>query len=310
MSRSRPFRDALSPFVFERAAVRGALVSLDACCRDILACHPYPAPLRRVLAELLAASALLASTLKFKGSLVVQLRGEGPVRLLVVECDAALKLRATAQWDGDVASLAADTDLATLAGGGDRARLAITLDPKDGGPLYQGIVGLEAASIATLIEHYLTTSEQIESRLALATQGERVRGLLLQRLPGAGPEDEATWRRAAATTAALVPKDLLGAGSAEDFLRTRFPERDVRLFAARAARFACGCSAERIGNALRLLGRAEVEDILAEQGTIGVTCEFCNRRYTLVAADARALFVEQDAAVAGARPAPSDAMPH
>ena len=310
MSHSRPFRDALSPFVFEGAAVRGALVSLDACCHDILACHPYPAPLRRVLAELLAASALLASALKFKGSLIVQLRGEGPVRLLVVECDAALTLRATAQWDGDAASLAADTDLATLAGGGDRARLAITLDPKDGGPLYQGIVGLEAASIATLIEHYLTTSEQIESRLALATQGERVRGLLVQRLPGAGREDEAAWRRAAATTAALIPDHLLRAHSAEDFLRARFPERDVRLFEARAARFACGCSPERIGNALRLLGRAEVEDILAEQGAIGVTCEFCNRRYTLVAADARALFVDQDAAVAGARPAPSDAMPH
>jgi molecular chaperone Hsp33 len=310
VSASRPLADTLSPFLFERAAVRGALISLDACCRDILACHPYPAALSRVLAELLAASALLASTLKFKGSLIVQLRGDGPVRLLVVECDAALTLRATAQWDGDLEGLAAGTDLATLAGGGDRARLAITLDPKDGGPLYQGIVGLEAASIATLIEHYLSTSEQIESRLVLATQGERVRGLLLQRLPGAGAADDATWERAAAAAVSLAPADLLAVSSAAELLTTAFPESDIRLFEPRPARFACGCSPERIGNALRMLGRAEVDDILAEQGLIGVTCEFCNRRYTLVAEEARALFLDDSRPAAVLRAAPSAEKPH
>jgi molecular chaperone Hsp33 len=304
------FADSLSRFVFERAAVRGALASLDRCCGDILACHPYPPALRRVLAELLAASALLASTLKFNGSLIVQLRGEGPVRLLVVECDAALTLRATAQWDPGAAALPANADLATLAGGGDRARLAITLDPKDGGPLYQGIVGVEAASIATLIEHYLTASEQIESRLLLATAGDSARGLLLQRLPGAGPADDATWERATAAAAALGPDDLFGAASPEAFLCARFPDRDIRLFEARAARFACGCSETRIGNALRLLGRAEIDGILAEQGHIGVTCEFCNRRYTLVAADARALFVNAPAPGAGPRAAPPDGVAH
>ena len=97
MADSRNLADALARFMFEGAAVRGALVSLDACCRDILACHPYPPALRRVLAELLAAAALLASTLKFRGSLIVQLQGKGPVRMLVVECDATLALRATAQ---------------------------------------------------------------------------------------------------------------------------------------------------------------------------------------------------------------------
>jgi molecular chaperone Hsp33 len=304
------FTDALSSFVFEQAAVRGALVSLDASCHDILACHPYPAALRQVLSELLAASALLASTLKFKGSLIVQLRGDGPVRMLVVECDAVLTLRATAQWDRDIASLPANTDLATLAGGGARSRLAITLDPKDGGPLYQGIVGLEAASIATLIEHYLTASEQIESRLVLATQGDAVRGLLLQRLPGAGPADDATWHGAVAAAAALIPTDLFAAASAADFLGTRFPERDIRLFEPRSARFACSCSPERIGNALRLLGREEVDDILGEQGSVSVTCEFCNRRYTLGAKDARALFSVDRAPNDRTRAAPPDATPH
>jgi len=292
---SRKLADALAHFVFEGAAVRGALVSLDACCREILACHPYPPALRRVLAELLAAAALLASTLKFRGSLIVQLQGTGPVRMLVVECDATLALRATAQWNRDAGTLAADADLATLAGGPADARLAITLDPKDGGPLYQGIVGLEAASIATLIEHYLTSSEQIDSRLFLATTANSARGVLLQRLPSAGPAESAAWERIAAKLGALGAGDLLGAVDAADFLSARFADHDVRLFDPRPLRFACGCSEERIVGALRLLGRAEVESILAEQGMVGVTCEFCNRHYTFVASDARALFERESA---------------
>jgi len=295
---ARKLADALVPFVFEGAAVRGALVSLDACGRDILACHPYPPALRRVLAELLAAAALLASTLKFRGSLIVQLQAKGPVRLLVVECDATLALRATAQWGGDATTLPADADLATLAGAPADARLAITLDPKDGGPLYQGIVGLEAASIATLIEHYLTTSEQIDSRLVLASAAHGVRGLLVQRLPDAGPAGGDAWERIAATTGTLGSDDLQGAGDAAGLLSAHFPEHDIRLFDPRPLRFACGCSEERIVGALRLLGRGEVESILAEQGMVGVTCEFCNRHYTFVASDARALF-EREAADGG-----------
>ena len=193
MAPNPPFADALARFVLEHAAVRGALVSLDGACREILDCHPYPPALRRVLAELLAASALLASTLKFKGALIVQLQGDGPVRLLVVECDASLALRATAQWKETAAALPASASLAELAGGPDHGRLVITLDPKDGGPLYQGVVALEAASVATLFEHYLRTSEQIDSRMAIAADGPRARGLLLQRLPGATAADDDTW---------------------------------------------------------------------------------------------------------------------
>ncbi len=293
---TREFSDELSRFVFERAAVRGAVVSVDATCRDILACHPYPPALQRALAELLAAAALLASALKFKGSLIVQLQGDGPVQLLVVECDATLALRATAKWRDDASTLAADAQLATLAGDTTQARLAITLDPKDGGPLYQGIVGLEASSIAALIQHYLTSSEQIDSRMALAIAGNRVRGLLLQRLPSAGPEDDATWQRAAARADAIAPCNLIAATSPESLLLTAFPDEEVRLFKPQPTQFSCGCSEERIANALRLLGRGEVEGILVEQGMIGVTCEFCNRHYTFLAEDARALFARETAA--------------
>ena len=307
MAGSVPFVDVLARFVFERVAVRGALVSLDDACREILACHAYPPPLARVLAELLAAAALLASTLKFKGALVVQLQGEGPVRLLVVECSANLELRATAQWNAEIERLAPDAPLSALAGDPASSRLAITLDPKDGGPIYQGIVALAASSIASLIEHYLATSEQIDSRMVLAASGTRVRGMLLQRLPDAGERDEQTWREAVARVDTLGPGELIAATGVDTFLRSCFSDDDVRLFTPRATRFRCSCSEERVANTLRMLGRAEIESILAEQGLVGVTCEFCNRRYTFVAEDARALFSGGSAPVAGP---PPDAVRH
>jgi len=284
------FADTLSRFVFEQAAVRGAVVSVDSSCREILACHRYPPALRRTLAELLAAAALLASTLKFNGALGVQLQGAGPVRLLVVECDAELNLRATAQWSGAADDLPAAASLATLAGDVAKSRLAITLDPRDGGPIYQGIVALEANSIAALIEHYLTRSEQIDSRMVLAVDDTRVRGLLLQRLPGAATADDATWQRASAQFDRISPTGLLAAAGVEALLRAHFRDDDLRLFTARPLRFRCRCSAEKVAHVLRMLGRTEVESILDEQGMVSVTCEFCNHQYTFVADDVRALF--------------------
>src|SRR5205085_5553559 len=143
-------------FVFDGAEVRGAFVTLEQATRGILACHPYPPPLSRALAELCAGSTLIASTLKLDGSLILQLASAGPVRLAVVECTDALDLRATAQWnDATTSALPANATLAALAGAPGQGRLTITLDPRGGGSLYQGIVALEATTIARLIEHYL-----------------------------------------------------------------------------------------------------------------------------------------------------------
>lgn len=287
--------DALTRFVFEHAAVRGAHVCLDETARAVLACHPYPPALQRVLSELLAASALLASTLKFTGSLIMQLSGDGPVRLLVVECTDALGLRATAQWDGErTAALGPAASLADLAGGAARGRLALTLDPKGAGTIYQGIVALESGSVAGLIEHYLATSEQLASRMVLATGKDGPAGLLIQRLPGATEQDDATWNRARDSLAAIEPASLSSGIPATHLLAGAFPHDDVRVFAAKAVSFACSCSRERVENALRIAGAAEVESILAERGDVEVTCEFCNRRYAFAPAEARA-------AVAGAR---------
>ena len=288
-----PFDDNLTRFVMERAAVRGAVVSLDAAYREILACHPYPPGLQRLLGETLAAVCLLANSLKFQGSLILQLHSTGTLRLLVVECDASLSLRATAQWEGPVADEAL---LAELAGDARASRMVITLDPKDGGPLYQGVVALEGTSIAGLLEHYLAKSEQIESRLWVRAAGGRACGLLLQRMPGAADVDSATWRRAAAAIDAAPAA--FGAADAHALLAALFPDDDVRAFRPRIPSFGCSCSRQRVAGALRLLGSTEVESILAERGGVGVDCEFCNRRYEFDPAEARALFDAPPTAIA------------
>jgi molecular chaperone Hsp33 len=286
------FEDNLTRFVFERAAVRGAVVSLDAAYRDILGCHAYPRGLQRLLGETLAAMCLLANSLKFSGSLILQFHGAGRLRLLVVECSAALELRATAQWEGEIGD---EAGLSELLGEDPQSRMVITLDPKDGGPLYQGVVALEGGSVAASFEHYLAKSEQIDSRLWLRASGGRVRGVLLQRMPGSSEADAATWRRAADAVAEAA--SVFGAPTAHAALASLFPADDVRAFRPREPRFGCSCSRPRVEAALRLLGSAEVESILAERGSVAVDCEFCNRRYEFDPGQARALFAEPPAAV-------------
>ncbi|HSC24432.1 MAG TPA: Hsp33 family molecular chaperone HslO [Casimicrobiaceae bacterium] len=282
--------DALVPFVVDGASVRGSLIRLDATSATILAQHDYPPALARVLAELSAAAALLASTLKLDGSLVVQLSGDGPVRLLVVECTDALDLRATAQWnEARVAAQPHEPSLAMLAGGPAHGRLTITLDQRNSGTLYQGVVALDGTSVAASIEHYLTTSEQLRSRLWLVATGTQVAGLLLQRLPDASDDEARAWPRLVAGIDASIAK-AVHAPRFADALRALFPRDDVRMFDPRPVRFACRCSAGRVANALRIAGRDEIEATLAERGIVEVTCEFCNRRYTFGAAEARALF--------------------
>jgi len=287
--------DALTPFVLEHAAVRGAFVALPDTVAAILACHPYPPAVARVLSELCVACALLASTLKFKGTIGAQLSGDGPVRLLVVESTAALGMRAMAQWDdARVQALGPDAGLVELAGGPQRGRLVLTIDPKDGGAIYQGIVALEGASVGELIEHYLATSEQLASRMLLTTNGNAAAGLLVQRLPGATDSDDAVWTRIGTTLDALPPAALLADAAALVVIGNVLAHDDVRVFAPRPVTFACSCSRERVEHALRIAGLGEIESILDEKGFVDVTCEFCNRTYVFSPLEARAVLARGD----------------
>jgi len=284
-----PDSDALSPFLIDAAGARGACANVSAAYREVLSRHTYPPLLRGLLGELLAASALLAGSLKFKGSLVLQLQGDGPLRLMVVECSHDLGLRAMAQWRDD---FPAAGDLRVLAGKG---RFALTLDPKQGGELHQGIIPLEAGTVAELLEHYLQRSEQLPRRLWLTAQEGIAAGLLLQRLAGHTAQGNDGWNHVSVLGSTVTEAELRGLNPVQ-LLTRLFPDADVRLFPARAVRFHCPCSRERVTGALRLVGRDEIEGVLRERGEVEVPCEFCNRRYRFDAADVAAVFAGEPAA--------------
>ena len=285
-------QDVLERFLFENAPVRGELVQLDATMAEVLSRHPYPAPLARLIGELMAAAALLTATVKLQGSLVMQLHGTGAVKLIVVECLSDMTLRATARWDGEVA----DVSLAELLGQG---KFIITLDPEDG-ETYQGIVGFEPGqSVAEIIEHYMQRSEQLETRLWLACSGERSAGLLLQKMPEGAGDGEA-WERIGHLAATVTDEELLGIDS-QSVLYRLFHEETVRMFESTIPAFGCSCSREKVGGMLRMLGREEIDGVLEERGKIEVGCEFCNTRYEFDKIDVAQVFAGQGLQDAGAQ---------
>lgn len=293
--------DILLPFVFEASDVRGAVVDLDATWRQVLANRDYPLPVRKLLGEAMAAAALLSSTLKFDGTLVLQTRAAdaaAPVRVMVVECNAALEMRATATLGGELP----DGDghsLASLVGNGS---LVITLDPRDGKEAYQGVVALEGDHLALALENYMMRSEQLDTRIHLAADGSRAAGLLVQRMPGDGGTGfvASNWEEASILAGTLSPGELLGL-EPRQILRRLFHEHDLRLFDERGTAFRCSCSRQRVGDMLRMLGRQEVESIIADEGRVSVDCEFCHQVYAFDPIDAAQLFIAGTGPASSAR---------
>ena len=277
-------RDTLLRFLFEHAPIRGELVHLDLSWQTILERHDYPPLLIDFLGELAAASVLLAATLKLQGALVLQMQGNGPLKLLVVECSGELRIRATAKWEGELQH----GDLVQLLGDG---RFVITLDPKDGKQTYQGIVPLEGGNVAEMLQNYMMRSEQLETRLWLAADGQHAAGMLLQKLPEHLEPDPDAWPRATRLADTLKREELLEL-PAQQVIHRLYHEEDMRLFEPSPVTFHCTCSRHSVGNMLKMLGRAEVDSILEEQGHIDIHCEFCNQRYEFDSVDAAQLFAD------------------
>jgi molecular chaperone Hsp33 len=272
--------DALRRFMFERFPVRGEIVRLEDSWRAMLENQHYPPAVRALLGEAMAAAVLLASTLKFDGLLTLQLQGDGPLSLLVVQCASNLSVRGLAKWQGEDPR----GTLAELTAGG---RLVITIERRRAKERYQGIVLADTTSLAGCLEAYFAQSEQLPTRLWLAADGRSAAGMLLQQLPGdvAAPGDDADgWRRAGLLADTLSTDELLSL-DAEPLLRRLFHEEDLRLADTRDVRFRCSCNRERVEAALRLLGRNELDDLLASEGRIEVRCEFCNKAYAMDAVD-------------------------
>lgn len=277
--------DCLRRFVFENTDVRGELVWLDASWRAVLERQSYPEAIRDLLGQAMAAAVLLSATIKFEGYLQLQLQGDGPLSLLLIEATAARTVRGIARWDGDVD----DMDFRALTG---EARLMLTIDPGEGGERYQGVVPVEGESLAETLENYFAQSEQLATRLWLASNAERAGGMLLQQLPRDSHNEE-DWNRDVMLGETLTDEELLGL-SAQALLHRLYHEEDLRLFESEPVSFRCSCSSERIESMLRGLGYDEVRDILEEQGEVSVSCEFCCQAYVYDTVDVERLFAAAD----------------
>jgi molecular chaperone Hsp33 len=265
-------------FLLEDRGIRGALVRLEETWRQVIAEHNYTAPVRTLLGEGVAATVLLASGLKAKPSVSLQLQGEGPLKLMLVQCADGQRVRGMAHY-----SSAPETQ--PLLG---RGRLVVNLDTGRPNGFFQGIVPMTSAKLDGCLEAYFKESEQLATRLVLQSNERRVAGLLLQVLPGRQEEDAgAAFRDLAASASAVSAADLTEL-AAEELLPKLFAGQTIRLFSARPVAHDCRCTPERLAGVVRMLGADEVKSLLAEQGHVELTCEFCNRsfRYDDLAVDA------------------------
>ncbi len=304
----------LHKFLFDGLPVRGLLVRLTGDWREVLerresAQDAFPAPVRELLGEMAAAGVLMQSNIKFDGALVMQIHGEGPVKLTVAEVKSDLTFRVTAKVTGEMPSV---PRLDTLVNVNGKGRCAITLDPRQklpGQQAYQGVVALHGDHgeplhrLSDVLEHYMLQSEQLDTKLVLAANDEVAAGLLIQRLPvegagnlGARNEDDIgrdeDYRRISMLAATLTSEELLTL-DADTILRRLFWEEKVVRYEPLQPQFACSCSRERVGNMLKSLGREEVDGIVVEQGRVEVGCDFCGVKYHFDAVDVGELFTPQ-----------------
>ena len=286
--------------MLERSPVRGELVEIADAWRQVQTLRTYPPAVSKLLGEMMAAAALLSANLKFNGAIILQIHGDGPVQLLVVECDASLRLRGTAKLR-ESAQIADGASLQELVNQHGEGRFAITLDPADklpGQQAYQGIVSLDGDSVATVIENYMMRSEQLDTRLWLAADAHIARGLLLQKLPDEGGSavdskigaDADAWDRSV-TLASTVSHEELLSTDIMTLLQRLYWEESVRVFEPRHPSFYCSCSREKVGNMLKMLGKEEVDSAIADLGELEIDCDFCGQQYAFDAVDCAQLFI-------------------
>ncbi|WP_194438295.1 Hsp33 family molecular chaperone HslO [Vibrio fluminensis] len=281
--------NVLNRYLFEELSVRGEMVQLDEAYQRIIASKEYPVALQKLLGELLVSTTLLTATLKFEGSITIQLQGDGPVSLAVINGDHDQKIRGVARWDGDIAD---DATLHEMMGKG---YLVITIEPKKG-ERYQGVVGLEGENLTQVIENYFANSEQLKTRLWIRTgefEGKaHAAGMLIQVMPdGTGTPDD--FEHLEQLTNTVKNEELFGL-SAEELLYRLYNQDKVRLFEPQPVEFHCGCSRERSGAAIITVDRAEINDILAESGTVSLHCDYCGTTYSFDEAQVSELFIDAE----------------
>ncbi|SEG50958.1 Hsp33 family molecular chaperone HslO [Vibrio hangzhouensis] len=279
--------NTLNRYLFEELSVRGELVQLDTAYQEILSSKDYPAPLQTLLGELLVSTSLLTATLKFEGSITMQLQGDGPVSLAVINGDHNQQLRGVARWEGDIAD---DASIHDMMGKG---YLVITITP-DKGERYQGVVGLEGNNLPEILEGYFERSEQLKTRLWIRTgehEGKQhAAGMLLQVMPdGTGsPED---FEHLEQLTNTVKDEELFGLG-ANELLYRLYNQDKVQLFEPKEVEFHCSCSRERSAAAIVTVAQEEIFDILAHEGQVALHCDYCGTTYAFDEPEVKALFAD------------------
>ena len=271
-----PVHDQLHRFIFNNAEVRGELVNVSQTLQDILRGHDYPQPVQALLGELLVATSLMTATLKFEGDITVQLQGDGPLSMAVVNGNNHQQLRGVARMRGDI------TDGATLKEMAGNGYLIITITPAKG-ERYQGVVGLEGETIAECLEDYFARSEQLLTRLIIRQDAQGAGGILLQVLPSHGAGNEEFEHLV--TLADTIKAEELTSLSATDVLWRLYHQEEVSVFDPVTVEFKCTCSRERCGDVLKTVAANEIDEILAEDGKIDMHCDYCGAHYIYDAVD-------------------------
>lgn len=322
----------LHKFLFDGLPVRGMMVRLTDAWQEILKRRAAntetgadPLPVRTLLGEMSAAGVLMQASIQFNGALVMQIFGDGPLKMAVVEVQSDLRLRATAKVVGQITDTAS---LSSMVNVKNQGQCAITLDPQDkmpGQQPYQSLVPLygdkreKLEQLGSVIEHFMLQSQQIDTTLVLVANDEVAAGLLIQRLPLKGEgnlegtlnlrnEEEIgvneDYNRISILAKSLKAEELLTLDVDTVLHRLFWEEKVLRYEPATGAagpRFECNCSRERVGRMIVSLGAAETESIIAERNVIEVGCDFCGNQYAFDAVDAAQLFV------ANALPVPATA---
>ena len=279
--------NTLHRYLFEDLSVRGELVQLDDAYQQIISSKEYPKAVQNLLGELLVATTLLTATLKFEGSITLQLQGDGPVSLVVINGDNDQKVRGVARFDGEI------SDNATLHQLMGKGYLVITIAPKDG-ERYQGVVALDGKDLTACFEGYFERSEQLKTRLWLRLgefEGKpHAAGMLLQVMPdGTGSADD--FEHLEQLTDTIKNEELFGL-EGEDVLYRLYNQDKVQLFEPQNVEFFCGCSRERSAGAIVTIERAEVDDIVKTEGKVSLHCDYCGTSYDFDSIDVAHIFEE------------------
>jgi len=272
-----PVKDQLNRYLFDSAHVRGELVQVSNTYQEIINNHQYPQAINLLLGELLVATSMLTALLKFEGNIAVQLQGDGPVSVVVVNGNDKQELRGVARFEGDIPSQKLTEMFA-------KGYMVITITPTQG-ERYQGIVALDKDTLAECLEAYFEQSEQLRTHFWLRSDGKNAAGMMIQALPDESDDDDGYDRIRQLTD--TIKDDELYTLDENIILNRLYHQEDVRIFEPQALSFVCGCSKERSGRAIISIGRQEAESIVEEQGQITMHCDYCNTEY---------LFAEQDIA--------------